>query len=197
MSTAELSLGLPVESRAVRDDPDAALVAKAKTGDTDAFSQLVLRHQRVVYNLAYRFMRNPAAADDMAQEAFLKAFRLLGGFRGACSFSTWLYRVTCSVCLSELDRRKRRAEVELQPWHDSAETQEAPGASNDEAEAIRRAVTQLPPNYAKAVTLYYLNEIPYEQIAEVMEVPMGTLKTWLHRARLQLRALVEKELGIT
>ena len=87
---------------------DAGLVALAKSGEVEAFSELVRRHEQHVYNLAYRFMRDPSQAEDMAQEAFLKAFRLLKGFRGACSFSTWMYRVTCSVCLTELTRRRRR-----------------------------------------------------------------------------------------
>ena len=72
---------------------DLELVAQTKSGDTDAFSELVRRHQHVVYNLSYRYMRDVALAEDMAQEAFIKGYRLLHGFRGDCSFSTWMYRV--------------------------------------------------------------------------------------------------------
>lgn len=171
------------------------LVTRAKAGDMEAFSVLVQRCQHVVYNLSYRFMREQALAEDMSQEAFLKAFRLIGGFRGDCSFSTWMYRVTCSVCLTELNKRKRRDEVELLPEHG----QETGGADMtdraDLPELIRKAVTKLPDNYAKVITLYYLNEASYEEIAEIMQVPMGTLKTWMHRARQQLREIVEKEHG--
>ena len=106
-----------VDTRIMTDDSDLVLVERTKAGDVEAFSTLAERHERVVYNLAYRFMRDHALAEDMAQEAFLKAFRLLKGFRGDCSFSTWLYRVTSSVCLTELNRRKRRGEVELLPSH--------------------------------------------------------------------------------
>jgi RNA polymerase sigma-70 factor (ECF subfamily) len=176
------------------DDSDLALVSRTKAGDTEAFSELVRRHDRIVYNLAYRFMRDAALAEDMAQDAFLKAYRLLNGFRGDCSFSTWLYRVTCSVCLTELNRRKRRGEVELTPQH-AADAATAPEEATDTPELIRRCVTKLPDHYAAIVTLYYLQEIPYEQIAEIMEIPMGTLKTWMHRARLQLRKIVEKEMS--
>ncbi|HOE65496.1 MAG TPA: RNA polymerase sigma factor [Candidatus Hydrogenedentes bacterium] len=174
---------------------DAQLVTRAKEGDAAAFSSLILRHQRIVYNLAFRFMRNATQAEDMAQEAFLKAFRLLEGFRGDSSFSTWLYRVTCSVCLTELDRRKRRGEVDLQPIHDRAETIRSSHADADEAELIRRCVTKLPEKYAQVLTLYYLQEIPYEDLAKIMGAPQGTLKTWMHRARNCLREIVEKELG--
>lgn len=177
-------------------DSDQTLVDRTKTGDIEAFSELVRRHEKTVYNLAYRFMREPALAEDMAQEAFLKAFRLLGGFRGDSSFSTWLYRVTSSVCLTELNRRKRRGEVELEPAHMAAAGEDGePADDAEQAELIRRCVQQLPERYATVITLYYLEEIPYEQIAEVMEIPMGTLKTWMHRARNALRTIVEKELG--
>ncbi len=176
-----------------REVSDLELVGQVKAGDIEAFSELVRRHEQNVYNLAYRFMREPSLAEDMAQEAFLKAFRLLRGFRGACSFSTWMYRVTCSVCLTELTRRKRRSEVELLPKHAGA----APAAATDTAdipELIRGCVSRLPSHYAEIIRLYYFQETSYEEIAQLLAIPMGTLKTWMHRARHQLRAIVEKEL---
>lgn len=172
---------------------DLELVEMTKSGHTEAFSELVRRHQQVTYNLAYRFMRDTALAEDMAQEAFLKAFRLLNGFRGDSSFSTWLYRVTSSVCLTELNRRKRRAEVELKPVHMN-ESAAAPSDTFDLPEQLRRCVTKLSDRYAEIVTLYYLKGISYDEIAEALDIPMGTLKTWMFRARKQLRKIVEKEL---
>ncbi len=174
---------------------DLELVALAKKGDADAFSVLVQRHQNMVYNLSYRFMRDAALAEDMAQESFLKAFRLLNGFRGDCNFSTWMYRVTVSVCLTEINRRKKRHEVELQPV-DGRQEADSKVESSDVFELIRGCVKLLPSRYASIITLYYLKEIPYEEIAQVMEIPMGTLKTWMYRARNQLRSIVEKEFGI-
>ena len=173
---------------------DLELVAQTKSGDTDAFSELVRRHQHVVYNLSYRYMRDVALAEDMAQEAFIKGYRLLHGFRGDCSFSTWMYRVTGSVCLTELSRRKRRGEVELQPSHNGTYN-DTTAQDAEKAEMVRRCVGRLPDRYAKIVTLYYLNEMPYEEIAAIMEIPMGTLKTWMFRARKELRVIVEGELG--
>lgn len=171
---------------------DMELVHRTQKGDTEAFSELVRRHQHTVYNLAYRFMRDAALAEDMAQEAFLKAFRLLAGFRGECAFSTWLYRVTCSVCLTELNRRKRRAEVELAEQHD-INISVKPKDNIDFPEKVRRCVSRLPGRYATIITLYYLQGVSYEEIAETLKIPMGTLKTWMFRARKQLRDLVEKE----
>lgn len=183
-----------VLERKVTETTDLELVRRAKKGDTGAFGELVRRHQQVVYNLSFRYMRESALAEDMAQEAFLKGFRLLDGFRGDCSFSTWMYRVTCSVCLTELARRKKRGEVELKPVHEG-ETESTAVEDGDMAEVVRRCVQQLPERYASIVTLYYLNEMPYEEIADIMEIPMGTLKTWMFRARKELRKIVEKELS--
>ena len=174
---------------------DNELVKIARKGNAEAFSELVRRHQNRVYNLALRYMRDPVRAEDMAQEAFLKGFRLLKGFRGDCAFSTWMYKVTGSVCLTELAKRKKRGEVELNPTHDRAyESTEA--QDNDEAELVRRCVTKLPEKYAAIVTLYYLNEMPYDEIAQIMEVPIGTLKTWMFRARKELRTIVQQELEV-
>lgn len=200
-SAAELPLhapggsqALPADARVRPDEEitDIELVKRSQSGDTEAFSELVRRHQHIIFNVAYRFMREPALAEDMSQEAFLKAYRLLKGFRGDCSFSTWMYRVTCSVCLTELNRRKRRGEVELQPKHASLSAIE-PSENMDIPEHIRRCVSKLPERYSKIITLYYLKGISYEEIAQALEVPMGTLKTWMFRARKQLKKIVEKE----
>lgn len=175
-------------------DADQDLVRRARAGDADAFSELVRRNQNAVYSLACRFMRDAALAEDMAQEAFLKAYRLLNGFRGDCSFSTWMYRVTCSVCLTELSRRSRRGEVESAPIHAQSPRERNKLDAMEEQELVRHCVAKLPEHYATAITLYYLDEVPYEEIAAAMGIPLGTLKTWMHRARRQLRELVEKEL---
>jgi RNA polymerase sigma-70 factor (ECF subfamily) len=183
------------ETTPPEDVSDTELVVRAKRGDTEAFSVLVQRRQNLVFNLSYRFMRDPTLAEDAAQEAFLKAFRLLRGFRGDCNFSTWMYRVTVSVCLTEISRRKKRQEVELQPM-DGRQTVDRRVESSDVLDMIRRCVNLLPGRYASIITLYYLKEISYEEIARVMQIPMGTLKTWMFRARNQLRSIVEKEFDI-
>ncbi|MFP4500422.1 MAG: RNA polymerase sigma factor [Candidatus Hydrogenedentota bacterium] len=177
----------------IKELDDLDLVRRSKRGNREAFSELVRRHQQIVYNVAYRFMREPAMAEDMSQEAFVKAFRLLKGFRGDCSFSTWMYRVTCSVCLTELSRRKKRGEVSLQPKH-IGQAATLPDENFDMPEHIRRCVTMLPDRYATIVALYYLQGVSYDEIARAMSIPMGTLKTWMHRARKQLRKIVKEEL---
>lgn len=175
---------------------DNDLVKTVQTGNADAFSELVRRHQHRVYNLSFRYMRDANRAEDMAQEAFLKGFRLLKGFRGDCAFSTWMYKVTGSVCLTEIAKRKKRGEVELRPVHEGS-YESTTAADTDEAELVRRCVMELPDKYATIITLYYLNETPYEEIAQVMEIPIGTLKTWMFRARKELKIIVEKQLEAT
>jgi RNA polymerase sigma-70 factor, ECF subfamily len=174
---------------------DKELVKIAQKGNPDAFSELVRRHQHPVYNLSLRYMRDANSAEDMAQEAFLKGFRLLKGFRGDCSFSTWMYRVTGSVCLTEISKRKKRGEVEMNPAHEGS-YESTKAQDNDQSEIVRLCVGQLPDKYATIVTLYYLNEMAYEEIAEIMEIPIGTLKTWMFRARKELRIIVEQKLGV-
>lgn len=173
---------------------DSQLVDKTRAGDVEAFSELVRRHERLVYKVALNFMRDTHLAEDMAQEAFLKAYRLLKGFRGDAAFSTWLYRVTTSVCLTEIARRKRRGEVALLPEHSSASF-ELPVDTLDLPEILRSCITRLPRRYADIVARYYIRGETYEEITERLKVPVGTLKTWMHRARKQLRTIVEKEIG--
>ena len=174
------------------DLSDLQLVTQAQQGDTEAFSVLVGRHQSLVYNLAYRYMREGASAEDMAQETFVKAYRLLKGFRGDCNFSTWLYQVTASVCLTELSRRKKRQTVERHPFRECKDV-DKPQECSDLPEVIRYCVDKLPERYWQIITLYYLKELPYEEIATALRIPKGTLKTWMHRARNQLRKIMEKE----
>lgn len=182
-----------VAEKVSSETSELELVQRSQKGDTEAFAELVRKYQQIVFNISYRFMRDVNLAEDMAQESFLKAFKHIKGFRGDCAFSTWLYRVTCSVCLTELNKRKKRAEVELQP-NTPLGSVETKVSEYEIAEKIRKCVTSLSERYATVLTLYYLNGISYEEIAEIMDIPVGTLKTWMFRARKQLRKVVEKEI---
>lgn len=194
MSRNPIAAVLPAVGVAVEELDDLQLVQQAKAGHTEAFSELVRRHQDEAYSLAYRFMRDASLAEDMAQEAFLKAFRLLQSFRGECSFRTWMYRVVSSVCLTELRRRKNRHEVE---WNDSLElSAEDATVDRDLYEKIRNCVRLLPDRYATVISMYYLAGVPYEEIADALNIPLGTLKTWMFRARRMLRQIVEREIRI-
>jgi RNA polymerase sigma-70 factor (ECF subfamily) len=192
---AVLDVSLVAGAEALGELSDIELVRQCQSGNREAFSQLVLRHQQLVYNVAYRYMRETTSAEDMAQEAFIKAYRLLKGFRGDCSFATWMYRVTSTTCLSEISKRKRRNEIRLEERDtELIEAETLAPEERDTRARIRKCVTRLPNHYATAITLYYLKGISYDEIAEALEIPLGTLKTWMFRARRQLRKIVEKEL---
>ena len=192
---AVLDTGLAVNADSLEEVSDIELVRSCQSGSREAFSELVRRHQHLVYNVAYRYMRDTSSAEDMAQEAFIKAYRLLKGFRGDCSFATWMYRVTSTTCLTEINKKKKRNEIALEARDSDLIADKAPlPEETDMRERIRKCVTRLPNHYATAITLYYLKGVSYDEIAQALEIPLGTLTTWMFRARRQLRKIVEKEL---
>lgn len=183
---------------------EACLVRRCLDGDDAAFATLVERHKLMVYNIVDR-MVGADAADDLAQEAFVRVHQGLAGFRGDAKLSTWIYRITYRLCLEALQRRARSGvTVPLSEEH-AEETEAGPvaaplpvtdaGFAQAEArQAVEHGLAQLPAHYRMALTLFYLQERRYDEIAEVMELPMGTVKTYLHRAKAQLREhLIELE----
>ena len=181
---------------------DAALVARCRNGDAEAFSALVERYKDRVYWLVNRIVGR-LDDEDLTQEVFLRAYEALPGFREESRFSTWLYRIARNLCLSELRKRGRRGE------HLSLEGEESEGGRpflspgredpgdqverRDVARAVRELMARLPERYRTALTLFYLHEVRYEEIAEIMGIPLGTVKTHLRRGRLRLRDLVLAE----
>lgn len=177
------------------------LVKKSLQGDTQAFEELVLIHQNKVYKLAYRYMGNEEDAYDMTQEAFLKAYRSLRSFKGDSSFSTWLYRVTTNVCLDELRRRKRRIapvsldeplatndgdEVEKE-IADKSPTADILYEQKEFSQYIQNLLNDMKPEHKTAIVLRDVMELSYEEIAEVLNCSIGTVKSRISRARNALR----------
>jgi len=178
------------------------LIERCKVGDQAAFASLVNLHQDYVYNLAYRILQNHEEADDATQEAFVKIWQALPNFRGEAKFSTWLYRIVHNLCLNRLRSAKsapQTVSVEFN-WHDEGEREiianlpgdpiDDPALRFDSAEQRKllwREVDKLPAKYRSIITLYYAQEFSYEEIAAVLEVPVGTVKTHLYRAKAQLR----------
>jgi RNA polymerase sigma-70 factor (ECF subfamily) len=173
----------------VPDETDDELIRRHKAGDRSAFGILVERHQRRVYNLAYRMLGRPEDAADAAQDAFITAMRKLEGFRGASSFTTWLHRVTVNLCYDALRKRSREVPVEE---HDEPD----PAAADDLAETsstvvdVQRALLHVPEQFRAVLILHDVQGVPYESIAESLGAPIGTIKSRLHRGRVALaRAL--------
>lgn len=168
---------------------EAQLIERAGPGrDGQAFAELVRRHQGKVRGLLLRLTANPVLADDLSQEAFLRAYRGLVHFEGRARFSTWIYRIAYNVFLNH----KTRSKV-LNPLPDGMlERRAAPeGRQSPRQHDLRHdldlAIAQLPERYRAVVTLFYLRELSYPEIAEILELPLGTVKTHLHRAKKLLR----------
>ncbi|HEY6566438.1 MAG TPA: sigma-70 family RNA polymerase sigma factor [Actinomycetota bacterium] len=179
-----------------RPEPDHDLVRRAASGDQQAFAQLVHRHQDRVYRLCLRIMGNADDAHDAAQDTFLSLFRKLDQFRGDAAFTTWLHRVGVNACYDSL-RRKKRAPL-LRAVDDDGRPQEQGPATVDHADEVvgtldvARALAQIREDYRVVLVLADIQDLAYDQIAEILEVPVGTVKSRVHRGRLALA----KALGI-
>ncbi len=177
---------MDVRSAVVADD-DASLIAATLAGRSEAFGTLVERYDRAVYNLCLRTMRDAEEAKDATQEAFFKAFRALRTFRPEAKFSTWIFSIAYHACCDRLARRKRFADGELPDRADPGPGPEAQAERGDEARVLRAAIDALPEKYRAVITLYHLQGRQYDEIAEVLKLPMGTVKTHLFRAKELLR----------
>jgi RNA polymerase sigma-70 factor (ECF subfamily) len=177
-------------------ETDDELVAHCLQGRREAFSELVLRHQRMVFSVARAMLGDVHAAEDMAQEAFLHAYGALPSYRAQGKFPAWLRLIVTRLCLNY--RRDRRREV---AWDDLAghPAALADGPESRLAEWERRGVVQgaidaLPPDYRDVIVLRFMEELSYEEIARHLGVPVSTVETRLHRAKKQLRQLLRETL---
>jgi RNA polymerase sigma-70 factor (ECF subfamily) len=181
---------------------DLDLIDRSREGDLAAFNCLVERYQAGVYNLCLRLMGNAAAAEDAAQEAFIAAFRHLDRFRGG-SFRAWLYRIAANACYDEMRRRKARpaasldrpvaqGERALEP-PDSAPGLEEHAANVELRTALESALARLPEEQRLAVILCDVQGFDYAEVAAVMQVSLGTVKSRISRARSRLREMLRAE----
>ncbi len=174
----------------------ASLIADAQKGKVDAFNELVLTYQHQVYNLAYRIMGDPASAADATQDAFISAYRSLSRFRGG-SFKSYLLRIVTNRCYDELRRRKRRPATSFEDVDidEDANPMLTNGGENPEeyterqevADVIQTGIEALPPDQRVTLVLSDVQGMSYQEIAEVTEVALGTVKSRLARARSKLR----------
>ena len=171
---------------------EVELIQQAKTGDTDAFARLVAEQQSFVYNLALRTLGDPHEAEDLAQEAFVRAWLALPRFRGRAKFQTWLYRIVVNLCYNRLPRLRRELAVEgdekITNVYDELSANPATLVEIDEQRAfLHQQIETLPEKYRLLITLRYQGELTYEEIAQVLDIPLGTVKTGIFRARARLR----------
>jgi len=178
-------------------DEEYALVASACGGSAEAFSTLVERHRSSVLRLALRLTRNPDDAMDVAQDTFLRAYRSIEAFRPERPFARWLLAIARNASLDALRRRRRAAATELGERRASEEAgPEDLVVRREEAATVRAALALLPARYRRAVDLYYVERLRYREIAETLEIPIGTVKTFISRAKAQLRAELQDDAKI-
>ena len=169
---------------------DQQLVTASKRGDQDAFSQLVQRYQRRIFNLVYRMLQQYEEASEITQETFLAAWQGLPSFRGDARFGTWLYRIAYNCALKQLETRKRdralQAALQAERALESEDTYKRADAQIDEHERqafVQEHLSHLPAKYRAVLILRHLQDMTYEEMAEILTMPVGTIKTHLFRAR--------------
>ena len=181
---------------------DEELVARATAGDQDSFNQLVARWERPIYALAYRTLGREEEARDVVQEAFLRAYRGLKGFKGEAKFSSWLYRITLNLCRDWI-RRERRAPIVQVPEGvdpvDLADAQISPSESVEDlvgrremSRAVAKAMAELPEEQRVAIMLREYHGLTFQEIADQLECPLSTVKTRLYQGLSVLRRRLER-----
>ncbi|MCR4333279.1 MAG: RNA polymerase sigma factor RpoE [Sulfuricaulis sp.] len=186
---------------------DQKLVVRVQKGDKTAFDLLVRKYQHKVAKLISRYVRDRREVEDVTQEAFIKAYRAIGGFRGESAFYTWLYRIAVNTAKNYLESQSRRPpssdmEIEGAELIESGEglrdqaTPERQMLTNEIATTVHRVLELLPPDLRTAITLREIEGMSYEEIAEVMDCPIGTVRSRIFRAReaidQELRPLLER-----
>ena len=173
---------------------DKKLVKRVQKGDKGAFDLLVLKYQHKIVNLVMRYVRDPELALDIAQEAFIKAYRALPRFRGDSAFYTWMYRIAVNTAKNHLAAQRRRpmdVELDLQDPEQydlhaklkETDTPEGVTLGNELKETVERAIAALPEDLRTAIILRELEGMSYEEIAQTMECPVGTVRSRIFRAR--------------
>jgi len=178
---------------------EVALISAAQNGDLTAFNRLVLAYQDLIFSLTYRMMGEVDSAEDATQDAFLSAYRNLRSYRGG-SFKAWLMRIATNACYDELRRRQRRPTIPLEPVNEDDEEIESPTWIADPSEspeqaaerqelnrAIQYCLEGLPPDFRSVVILVDVQGLDYDEAAQAINKPVGTVKSRLARARQRLR----------
>lgn len=177
--------------------PEAELITQALNGNPNAYAELIKRHQRYVFTLAFKMVKNREDAEEVAQDSFVKAYRSLGSFQQQCKFSTWLYRIVFNTAMTFL-RKNRLATDSI---HDESTKVQLESLGSDNAaerlekqskyEYLQYAIAQLLPDDAAIITLFYQGEQSLEEIGQALHMEPNTVKVKLHRARQRLKLQLE------
>lgn len=186
-------------------EKDSELIRKAKQGDTKAYDELLSKYKGSVYNLVFRMVRDKQEAEDLTQEAFIKAFKSLVSFNEDYAFSTWLYKIATNNCIDFFRKRKLQTYSLDKPikYKDSEIQQELPDPdlnpekrilARERTQIIQEAINTLPEKYHTAIVLRHQEEKSYEEIAQILELPLGTVKARIFRAREMLNKALKDRL---
>lgn len=179
------------------------LVERAKSGNIEAFEQLIIGCQKKVFNIAYRMIGNYDDANELAQEVFLKAFRSIKKFKGDSLFSTWIYKVTANVCLDEIRKRKKKVVISLdqeiefndggvkRQIPDNAPTPDIEAETNELKNVINESIGQLNEDYKSMIILRDIQGLSYYEISKIVNCPEGTVKSRINRARQALKKILQ------
>jgi RNA polymerase sigma-70 factor (ECF subfamily) len=181
------------EEGAVPREAEREAIEACRRGEREAFDRLVLRYQRDVYRLCYRYVNSHEDANDLAQEAFLKAWRAIGRFRGDSSFSTWLYRIAVNACLNFRALKRPLTQELPETLADPVPGAAARVERDDEARRVRAAVSRLPERQRATLILKLYHELTHEEVAEILGSSVGTVKANLFHALGNLRRLMAEE----
>jgi len=179
-------------------EDDKGLIAKAQEGDSYSFDLLVKKYQKKIYFLAYRMVRNHDAADDVAQETFINAYSSIKSFKLGYSFYTWLYRICMNLSINYLKRQKfviseSQFEEEVSPLEKETESEDPLSllVQKEQERKIEQAIDSLPPKYKTVFVLRVYEDLSYEEIAQALNISLGTVMSRLFRARERLQELLK------
>jgi RNA polymerase sigma-70 factor, ECF subfamily len=187
-------------------EPTAECVRRAQAGDPQALSDLIMGQQHYVYSIAMSVLHQPEDAADLTQEAFIRLIRVLPQYSGESRFTTWLYRLVVNLCRDELRRRGRQVATIPVIEHDDEQANPVDLIADDDRSAdplralndselraaVRHALNQLEDHYRLALTLYYFDDLKYTDIAEILDLPLNTVKSHIRRGKERLAALLEE-----
>ncbi len=184
---------------------DYEIVARAKDGDKKAYDELTLMYKDAVFSIIYRMVHNQQEAEDLTQEAFIKAYNSISHFNEEYAFSTWLFKIATNNCIDFFRKRKLKTysmdksikykdEEIQQEYADSEPTADKKLLAKEKSRTIKEAINQLPEKYRTAIVLRHHDEKTYEEIADVLNLPLGTVKARIFRAREMLKKLLKDKM---
>ena len=180
------------------ENMDVYLANKAAKGDIEAFETLIIKYEKTIYNIALRMMISPEDAKDVSQNVLIKIYNNISRFKGDSLFSTWIYRITVNTCIDEIRKNKRKSEISMDDEdagvgrviQDTNLTPEQSAIEKEGYNSIITAINELPEEYKTVITLRDIEGFSYQEVAEITECSLGTVKSRISRARAKLKELL-------